>query len=148
MKTGNFTFRDTNPLVILRIWTGILFIYSGKTFFDHSSMEHFADWLSQMKIPLPVFSAYLSKGTEFFGGILLSLGLFTKPVCLVHMINMLVATFIAKNGSVFEGGQLPFLLLVIVLTLFLSKDDISLDNLLFRSKLKSKTGEVRNERPI
>lgn len=136
MKLLNHKIQWDDSLIILRVWTGILFIYTGKSFFDHASIEHFADLLSQMKIPYPLFSAYLSKGTEFIGGILLCIGLFTQPVCLLHIVNMAIATFIAKKGDIFESGQTPFLLLLIVLTIFLSKKFLSLDNLIFKEITK------------
>ena len=55
---------------------------------------------------LPAWSAYLSSFTEFFGGILVLIGLFTRVAAFAICINMCVA--IAKvhlhNGLMGNGG--------------------------------------------
>jgi putative oxidoreductase len=58
---------------------------------------------------------------ELFGGLLIVLGLFTRPVALLLAGEMLVAFFkahVPKGGVPLEnGGELPLLYLLIFLTL-------------------------------
>ncbi len=42
-------------------------------------------------IGLPWWSAYLSAGAEFFGGMLIIIGLLTRPAALALLIDMIVA---------------------------------------------------------
>ena len=55
---------------------------------------------------LPGWTAYLSAYTEFFGGILVMVGLFTRIVALAVLFDMLVAIAKVhwKNGLVGQGG--------------------------------------------
>jgi len=138
IKLSNFKIPFPDAVFILRVWTGILFAYHGLSFFNHTSILNFADFLVQMKIPYPVFFSYLSIGTEFFGEILLCIGLFTRPVCVIHIINMAVASFIAEKGNVFESAQLSFILLLIVITILFSKQTyFSIDILRHKKWLKN-----------
>lgn len=95
-------------------------------------MTRFVDFLSSYHIPFPSFSAYLSKTVEFFGGICLLLGIFTRIACVFMMINMAVATFVTQRGEVFADGIHTFLLLLISLVIFLSPlDAFTLDKMLW-----------------
>ena len=55
---------------------------------------------------LPAWMAYLSAGTEFFGGIAIVLGLFTRFFSLAFVIEMGVAIWKVhfKNGLTGQGG--------------------------------------------
>ena len=55
---------------------------------------------------LPRWMAYLSAGTEFFGGIAIALGLFTRFFSLAFVIEMAVAIWKVhfKNGLTGNGG--------------------------------------------
>ncbi len=83
MKLQNY-FRGTEPLthydiVIIRVVMGMLFIYHGRELFDSKAMAGFAAWLDKdLHFPLPLLMAYLRTGAEFFGGIRLIIGLFTR----------------------------------------------------------------------
>jgi putative oxidoreductase len=130
-----------NSLVLLRIWCGIIFIYFGKSFIHPDKLHSFADWLKEMSIPFSLFLAYISKGTEFIGGFFLVIGFLTRPVCLLLAINMTVATFVANKGDLLENAQGSFLLLLIVLTIFLSgQGTLSVDNLVLKRKRKNVVG--------
>jgi putative oxidoreductase len=124
-----------NSLVLLRIWCGIIFIYYGKSFIHPDKVQSFANWLKEMNIPFSLLLAYISKGTEFIGGFFLVIGFLTRPVCLLLTINMAVATFVANKGDLLENAQGSFLLLLIVMTIFLSgQSTLSVDNLLLKRK--------------
>jgi len=58
------------------------------------------------RIGLPGWLAYVSAGTEFFGGILVVAGLFTRCAAFAILIDMLVAVWKVhwKNGLMGPGG--------------------------------------------
>ncbi|HXP94545.1 MAG TPA: DoxX family protein [Candidatus Binatia bacterium] len=62
----------------------------------------------------PVWWAYLVGCTEFFGGILLALGLFTRFAALAIAIEMTVTTFVLQwpNGYFWTGKGFEFPLLI------------------------------------
>lgn len=129
-----------NAIVLLRIWSGIVFIYYGKSFIHIEKVQSFSDWLKEMNIPLPLLLAYISKGTEFIGGFFLIVGFLTRPVCLLLTVNMTLATFVANKGDLLENAQGSFLLLLIVLTIFLlGQGTLSVDNLILKRKRKNDT---------
>lgn len=106
-------------LLVLRIVLGVIMIGHGyhKVF---GGMQHTVDSIS--KLGLPGWTAYLSAYTEFFGGILVIAGLFTRVVALAILIDMLVAIGKVhwKNGLLGEGGyQFPLSLAAIAFALIL-----------------------------
>ncbi len=115
---------------LLRIWLGLVMIkHSYPVVLENGFME-FGDWLSSMGIPLPHFMAYLAKGGEFFGGILLATGFMTRIGALCIFSNMLVAVLVANHGAIFSKAELPFDYLLIALMIFLNgPDKMSLDHL-------------------
>ena len=65
--------------------------------------------------------AYISCYTELIGGLLLIIGLFTRPAAFVLLINMLVATVLVGLKDFFMGGAAyPCSLLVSSLVIFLT----------------------------
>ena len=75
-------------LLVLRIVLGSIMIAHGygKVF---GGMAHTVEFIQ--KLGLPGWMAYLSAYTEFFGGILIILGLFTRCAAVAILIDMLVA---------------------------------------------------------
>lgn len=80
--------RWLGPLV-LRLGFGYFWLETGwgKLHNLDGAIARFVDW----GLPLPMWSAPLSAGTEFVGGALLMLGLFTRFTSLVMAFNMAVA---------------------------------------------------------
>jgi len=69
---------------------------------------------------LPAWMAYLSTGTEFFGGIAIVLGLFTRFFSAAFLIEMAVAIWKVhfKNGLTGQNGyEFPMALMAICFTL-------------------------------
>lgn len=103
-------------LLLLRCTVGIILfvIGSGKVFgwFGGQGMEvTVQNFVTKMGIPVPL--AYLSCYTEFIGGFLLIVGLFTRPAAFAVMINMLVATIVmSQNGFFFGRAAYPFSLMI------------------------------------
>ena len=85
-------------LLILRAGTGLLMaIGHGKSKLFHDGgfgpSEGFIKGVSSLNMPAPTFFAWCAALAEFFGGLLLAVGLLTRPMALVLTINMLVAAF-------------------------------------------------------
>lgn len=82
-------------------------------------------------IGLPWWSAYLSAGAEFIGGILIIIGLLTRPVAVAQLIDMIVAIVKVhwKHGLVGDGNyQLPLTLAALSFALiFFGAGPIALD---------------------
>ena len=94
-------------LLVMRLTVGAIMIGHGypKVF---GALHHFAQYVTSLG--LPAWSAYLSAFTEFFGGLLIVAGLFTRVAAFAICIDLCVA--IAKvhlhRGLTGNGGyELP-----------------------------------------
>lgn len=88
-------------------------------------------FLEKLYVPFPLMMAYVSKGTEFLGGVLLICGLFTRWVSAPLVINMLVALR-AHTWQITGEGEHAFLfLLLFMVFLLVGGGKFSLDHLLF-----------------
>ena len=85
------------PLLI-RLTLGVVFIQTGWGHLTHMSdtIQAFRD---DFGVPLPELNARIASGTEFFGGILILLGLGTRLAALPLAFTMLVAIATAKRGQ-------------------------------------------------
>ena len=96
------------------------------------------DGVTAMGLPLPGVMAWAAGLAEFAGGILIAVGLFTRPAALLWIVTMLVAAFVAHGADPIQKKELALLYLsfaVVVLTLGGGK--FSLDHLLGRKLSKS-----------
>jgi putative oxidoreductase len=75
-------------LLVMRLALGFIFLDHGyhKVF---GGLHHHVQFVTSLG--LPAWSAYLSAFTEFFGGILVLIGLFTRVAAFAICINMCVA---------------------------------------------------------
>ena len=120
--------------IILRVIAGITIFKFGLEFFEEDKMNGYRDWLTDLHFPVPMIMAYIGKICELAGGVLLALGLFTRLITLLLVINMFVVVFIMGKPAFFDGDS-PFLLLLIFLHfLFTGPGNWSLDYLFFRPK--------------
>lgn len=136
--TGNNTALLSTSMLLLRCTIGIILfvVGSGKVlgWFGGFGMETTIKFFAQLGISIPL--TYLSSYTEFIGGLLLTIGLLTRPAAFAVMINMLVATiltlpneFLAQNGASF-----PFIFLIISITILLAGPmAYSVDSMLINS---------------
>ena len=98
-STGAFNF----GMLILRVVTGLLLASHGYSkLVKFSSLRYkFMNFLnlgSTTSLSLIIFA-------EFFCGIFLILGLFTRFACIPVIIGMSVVVFIAANGHIFSEGE-------------------------------------------
>jgi putative oxidoreductase len=104
--------------VPLRLMLGFGFLLHGyPKLFTGEGNESFAGMLSGLGVPAPGLNAYLLGGFEFFGGILLLLGVAVRVVSSLSTINMLVAAALVHWPAGFnfmnvtgvtESGQMQF----------------------------------------
>jgi putative oxidoreductase len=103
--------------LVMRVAIGAILIAHGyhKVF---GGFHHHMDMVGSLG--LPPWMAYLSMGTEFFGGIALVLGVFTRFFALAVLIEMGVAIWKVhlKNGLTGQGGyEFPLAIATIALAL-------------------------------
>lgn len=133
-------------LLLLRLWLGVEGFYHGgqKLFglFGGMGIKGFAEWLGSMHVPMPEVSAVLAGVAELGGGILVAVGLFSRPAALVFAINMgvaiaLVHTQAFDNGN--KGFEFPMTLAVALLTIvFVGPGRVSLDSMIGRAVAAAK----------
>ena len=89
------------PPALIRITLGVVFIQAG---WGH--LTHLGDTIEVFRndfgVPFPEINARVASGTEFFGGILILLGLGSRLAALPMAFTMLVAIATAKRGEL-EG---------------------------------------------
>ncbi len=114
-------------LSILRIITGFLFLW-------HGSQKLFNFPASESKNVVPAFITYGAGSLEFFGGILILIGLFTRSTAFVMSGLMAVAYFMAHGLNAFlpivNKGELAVLYCFVFLYfVFAGGGTWSVDNL-------------------
>ena len=97
----NTLFLD-GALLIGRAVIGVCFVVHalGKLgLIGSGTMDGFAGWLEELGVPMPGVQARVAMASELGGGVLLALGLATRPACLVLIIMMLVAGIVGHRGA-------------------------------------------------
>ncbi len=101
-------------LALVRVAAGLFIARHGLDVFDAAGMREMGTWLStDLHLPAGPALAYLAKGTEFFGGLLLAVGFLTRPAAVMLMITMMVAAFGAHADDIFGKGQAALLYLLL-----------------------------------
>ena len=98
-------------LLILRVWFGYVMMKNGKVFFElftSTGDRKFFESLfvgNDMRFPLPLIIAFEAKGAEFFGGLFVFLGLFTRFGAALVALAILIITLTAniEGNSAFDG---------------------------------------------
>lgn len=125
-------------LLLLRLWLGATMTYHGAvTLFGKtdgvSNMKNFIDGAITEVLgwPFPEFMGYLAKGSEFAGGILVAIGLLTRPALVPLATTMAVTAFIYHRGHPFNSieASAGYLVLCLVI-LLIGPGKYSLDHLL------------------
>ena len=115
-QIDNFRFQYNDVFyTIFRIMVGILFMF-------HGAQKLFGVFAKSG--PKPLMSLMGVAGiVEFFGGLLIVLGLFTSLVAIIAAVQMVVAFFkahftIANPVPILNGGELALLYLAVFLYIF------------------------------
>ena len=118
-------------LLALRVVLGVIMIAHGYGKVFHGGLEQHVHRVASLG--LPGWWAYLSAFAEFFGGILVIAGLFTRFFSLAILIDMAVAIWKIhwKNGMFAKGGyEFPVTLLTIAFALiFFGAGPIAIDHI-------------------
>lgn len=91
-------------LLLLRVVTGIALAYAhgmGKV----PPSARFIARVGEMGLPAPELFAWLAGAAEFGGGILLALGLLTRPAAFLVFGNMVIVTLMAHAGDPFGDRE-------------------------------------------
>lgn len=99
--------------LVLRLFVAFVLVYGTQdNVFDRERMLEFRDFLAEHGFPYPLASAYLSVYAQFATGLLLALGLLTRPAALVVVANFLVALFMVHLRLPFSANIAPLAMLV------------------------------------
>ena len=123
----------------LRIPIGIILIAHGSQklfgFFGGYGLEVTGQWMTSIGLTPGYLMALMAGSSEFFGGLLLLLGLLTRPTALVLSFTMVIAIFSVHigNGLFLANNGYEFGLALLAATASLAVSGagkLSLDNLL------------------
>ncbi len=112
--------------LLLRVPVGLIFAAHGaqKLFgwFGGYGLNATAGWMESIGLTPGLPLALLAGSAEFFGGILLLLGLFTRPAALALAVTMLVAIFSVhlSNGFFMSNNGYEFALALLATTIALA----------------------------
>jgi putative oxidoreductase len=112
---------------VVRIVTGVLFVtFSLGKFVDHA--QESADF-DHYGIPAPEFATYLVGTLELLGGILLVVGLCTRPAALLLALNLVgaIATAGRVDGGTFHLGVGPAMLVAMLFLVWAGSGRLALD---------------------
>jgi putative oxidoreductase len=104
-------------LALLRLLAGVALAvnHGAAKIRDPSQIISGADHLG---FPAPTFFGWMAAISEFFGGILLALGLATRPAAFLVACTMSTAAFMAHSGDNFAKRE-PALLFLFIAVLYL-----------------------------
>lgn len=77
--------------------------------------QDFIGVVAELGVPSPVAFAWAAGIAELVGGILLAIGLLTRPAAIVIAITMLVAAFLGEAGNPFSDREPPLLFAAIAI---------------------------------
>ena len=135
------------PLLV-RISLASVFIVTG--WGKLHNLPKVTGFFTELRIPMPAFNAGMVSCLEFFGGILILLGLFTRFAAIPMAFSMLVAILTAKWAEVdgvatlFAFNEFTYFACFVWLVVA-GAGAISLDRLLFHHFLKPQPGGVHAE---
>lgn len=131
--------QNTLSPLALRLPVGIIFAAHGSQklfgWFGGYGLEGTGKWMASVGIEPGMLMAALAGSAEFFGGLLLIIGLLTRPAALALTVTMLVAIFSVhiQNGLFMSNNGYEFalaLLAAVVSLVFSGGGRASIDSLI------------------
>jgi putative oxidoreductase len=104
-------------LTSVRVITGLFMVYHGWEVFDATKMNEYAQW-DMFKNSSGTFMVYLGKGAELVGGLMLTLGLFTRIGAIILFGTMAYIAFFIGHGKVWYEDQHPFMFVLLAIVFF------------------------------
>ena len=86
-------------LLMVRLYWGWQLMQSGWGKLHH--LDKVTDYFTSLDLPAPGITAHFVSGLEWFGGLLLILGLGSRLIGLILSVNMLVAYWTADRDALF-----------------------------------------------
>jgi putative oxidoreductase len=137
------------PLLI-RITVGVVFLRTG--WGKLSDLPRVTEYFASLGIPMPALNAAVAASVEFFGGILILVGLGARLVALPMAFTMVVAIITAKREEIdgvlsilgFEEWSYMMMFVTIVL---IGAGPLSLDALIAR-RLRAAGESAASPRPV
>ena len=146
---GNF---QSLTLLVLRLAWGFQLYESGVGHLTHidKTVQFFESlkFFGRYPMPLPTLNVYVSGATELAGGILLMLGLLSRPIAVILFFNFCVAYVTAGWSEISEiihlhspddfinDAAFPFLLTSLIIFAF-GPGKVALDSLFFKKSASS-----------
>jgi putative oxidoreductase len=131
-------------LLIVRLYWGWQLIQTG--WGKLHNIPHVTEFFTSLGIPFPGFNARFVSTTELVGGILLGIGLFSRPVALLIAADMFVAywtdgheqlfSFFSDPGKFYSYDAYTFLVAALLI-LILGAGKISVDHLIGIERAKT-----------
>ena len=119
-------------LFVVRLILGIFMTYHGWEIFDKVKMNEYAGWDTFKN---QAFMAYLGKGAELVGGIMLIVGWWTRLAALIVIFTMAYIAFFVGNGIIWYNDQHPFMFVLLGLVfIFTGPGRYSIDAVLESKK--------------
>lgn len=100
------------PLLLRLFVAGVLIYGTQDNVFSEARLLEFRDFLAQNRFPYPLASAYLSAYAQFLTGILLLIGLWTRPAAAIVVVNFVVALVMVHLRLPFNANIAPMAMLV------------------------------------
>jgi putative oxidoreductase len=127
--------------LLLRFFVGLALCTVFEKFFPKNGIWGPQEWFIQdtanMGFPFPTFFAWVAVLSEFFGGILLMIGLLTRPAALLNVFVTFTATFFYHNGDIGNSGLTSFFFMIMCLCILLfGPGKFSLDYFINREFVK------------
>jgi putative oxidoreductase len=121
-------------LMILRVVAGLALAFL-HGFGKIPPTEQFLGMVSAIGVPAPVLMAWLAGLAEFAGGLLIAIGLFTRPAAVVLIVHFLVVVLVAHAPDPIATREPALLFLSIgVLLLLAGPGQFSFDAVLKRNR--------------
>jgi len=120
---------------LLRIYLGFMMVWHTYDVLFGGGMDDYVKYVDKVGIPFANVLGYISKLFEFFGGIMLILGFFTRIGAAMIAVVLAVAVFWVSRNNILGGGGLALTYLMISLVIFCSPPTrFSIDHIIAKRK--------------
>jgi putative oxidoreductase len=126
MRLRSWMFGSGNPgsaadagLAVLRVVAGLLLVALhglGKV----PPQEGYVGWIGSLGFPAPLAFARMAAFAEVVGGVLLAIGLLTRPAALLLVIHFVVVVLVAHAGDALGDRELGILFGTVALLFMLA----------------------------